>query len=401
MAPATKNDGTPSFGDPYEILNLEFGATDEEISKSYRRLALKYHPDKQRQQQKNNSLTAEEIQSKFHSLTEAKAFLLDAEHKDARQKYDAKRRSEISRKKEEFLREQNMSARRKRMRDELLAKEKSVSKGGEGGRSGSSKANEGISNFSRSSFMNNNYQSNTEKERIEKLRREGNKMRERYQTRVDEKEASIQKEMAGRKASLQERRIRLKWSRSRISISHSEESIALLLKQFGEVESVEFIGAKGNAALVTFVNASSCSPCVEAYLESDEMRATFVGQRKNNELKSVPTKSHSLQRSHDFEDLDERKIRQAAEREALLREMERDDMGLSSSTEKEKKRVGLNQKASTLEETEQKLQQEGRIYPLKFPIDDRDIGLSPMQRLEKFEKMLLPLCVLSNSMGNS
>jgi len=38
--------GTTSGRDPYKVLGLESTATDEEIKKAYRRLAMKYHPDK-------------------------------------------------------------------------------------------------------------------------------------------------------------------------------------------------------------------------------------------------------------------------------------------------------------------------------------------------------------------
>jgi len=32
--------------DPYRILSLEVGATDQEIKKAYRKASLKWHPDK-------------------------------------------------------------------------------------------------------------------------------------------------------------------------------------------------------------------------------------------------------------------------------------------------------------------------------------------------------------------
>ena len=30
---------------PYEVLGLSYGATDEEVTKAYRKLVKKYHPD--------------------------------------------------------------------------------------------------------------------------------------------------------------------------------------------------------------------------------------------------------------------------------------------------------------------------------------------------------------------
>jgi molecular chaperone DnaJ len=63
--------------DYYEILGVEKGASDEEIKKSYRKLAVKYHPDKN-----PDSKDAEE---KFREATEAYEVLKDA---DKRRKYD-------------------------------------------------------------------------------------------------------------------------------------------------------------------------------------------------------------------------------------------------------------------------------------------------------------------------
>ena len=112
--------GQPSI-DPYDALGIAFGASEAEITKAYRKLALKLHPDKQRP-----GLTAkvqEEIAKQFHDIKEARAFLLDVEHAEDRRQYDARRESERIRRETEAERERHMSDRRKRMRDQLREKE--------------------------------------------------------------------------------------------------------------------------------------------------------------------------------------------------------------------------------------------------------------------------------------
>lgn len=64
--------------DYYEILEVTRTATSDEIKKSYRRLAVKFHPDK-------NPDNKEESEEKFKEATEAYSVLSDA---DNRRKYD-------------------------------------------------------------------------------------------------------------------------------------------------------------------------------------------------------------------------------------------------------------------------------------------------------------------------
>ena len=54
--------------DYYEVLGVERGASDAELKKAYRRLAMKYHPDR------NKAPDAEE---KFKEIAEAYAVLSD------------------------------------------------------------------------------------------------------------------------------------------------------------------------------------------------------------------------------------------------------------------------------------------------------------------------------------
>src|ERR1044072_1650826 len=63
--------------DYYEVLSVSRTATDQEIKSAYRRLAVKYHPDKN-----PNDASAEEM---FKEAAEAYSVLSDA---DQRQRYD-------------------------------------------------------------------------------------------------------------------------------------------------------------------------------------------------------------------------------------------------------------------------------------------------------------------------
>src|SRR3989338_7703569 len=66
-----------AYKDYYEILGLKKDATEEQIKKAYRKLAMKYHPDRN-----HNNKSAEE---KFKGINEAYAVLSD---KDKRKQYD-------------------------------------------------------------------------------------------------------------------------------------------------------------------------------------------------------------------------------------------------------------------------------------------------------------------------
>ena len=61
--------------DYYEILGLTKGASVDEIKKSYRGLAMKYHPDRVAADQKK------EAEEKFKEISEAYAVLSDTKKK--------------------------------------------------------------------------------------------------------------------------------------------------------------------------------------------------------------------------------------------------------------------------------------------------------------------------------
>ena len=72
-----KGCGEVSKRDFYDVLGISKGATNDEIKKSYRKLAMKYHPDKN----PNNN----EAEAKFKEISEAYEILSSPEK---RQKYD-------------------------------------------------------------------------------------------------------------------------------------------------------------------------------------------------------------------------------------------------------------------------------------------------------------------------
>ena len=69
--------------DYYEILGIEKTASEEEIKKSYRKLAVKWHPDK-------NPNNKEEAEKKFKELSEAYGVLSDSEKRNIYDKYGEK-----------------------------------------------------------------------------------------------------------------------------------------------------------------------------------------------------------------------------------------------------------------------------------------------------------------------
>ena len=73
---------------PYTVLEIEFGASDDDIAKAYKKLMLQLHPDKQPTDQSTEE--AEEVSKRFHDVMGAKSFLLDGEHLTSRREYDAR-----------------------------------------------------------------------------------------------------------------------------------------------------------------------------------------------------------------------------------------------------------------------------------------------------------------------
>src|ERR671928_149456 len=70
--------GSSTKRDYYEVLGVARGASDEDIKKAYRRLALQYHPDRNK---------APEATQRFKEATEAYQILSDAEKRSVYDRY--------------------------------------------------------------------------------------------------------------------------------------------------------------------------------------------------------------------------------------------------------------------------------------------------------------------------
>jgi DnaJ family protein C protein 17 len=356
----------PAKGNPYTILSLPNFATQSQIKKSFRQLSLKYHPDKR--EQNLSKAQHDNLDHQFISVQEARDFLLNTDFKHDKNQFDAKLKSETLRKQEEERRDAAMSSKRKRMRHDLESKIQNLKTDAGGG------AGAGVDDGREE-----------ESQGYQDLKRDGVRMREEFgqRTRTAEEKLAARARKK-QKSQLENRQVRVKWSRKKMG-GQSDEMIAKLMKRFGALAHVELIGAKGNSALVTFQDDSSCKPCVDFYLHSDELRASYVNvEKRKDEEGSIPL-TDTLNRDRDRESVEERKLRQAAEREVLLRNMElgeendQEESGFQGN--KEMKDDGLSSKKLS------------HLFPPTFPACKQptlDGSLpSPLERLQLLEREIL------------
>ncbi|GMT00347.1 hypothetical protein PENTCL1PPCAC_22521, partial [Pristionchus entomophagus] len=100
--------------DPYAVLELQRGCSEGDIQKAYKKQCLKWHPDKNRDNE-------EEASKRFILAKEAFELLFD---KTARSEYDRKKESERVRDEKQRERMQKADGERKRFMEDLERREK-------------------------------------------------------------------------------------------------------------------------------------------------------------------------------------------------------------------------------------------------------------------------------------
>ncbi|KAG5185002.1 hypothetical protein JKP88DRAFT_348407 [Tribonema minus] len=295
--------------DWYATLGVTKDATDEAIQKSYRKLALKCHPDKNPDKPEAAAL--------FDTLTRTKDFLLDSE---TRREYDAKRQAAEARARLKEQRDKGMGERRRRMKAELEARERKLAAAA-AAPGGAQRGGSGAKSV------------------LDRLKEEGRARREAAAAAQAARDAAAASSGARKRprseagAELEERQVRVKWSRRRCS--HGDDTLAVLFGRYGSVTAVSLTGTKGNSALVTFATPEAASAAAAALSNDDTLRATRVrgGDR------AIPSHdadgdsgggggsgSGGAERGcvdhKDYESVVMMRMRQAAERQRLIREME-------------------------------------------------------------------------------
>ena len=342
--------GGPSCGDPYEILGLERSASTAEVQTKSRKLLLKCHPDKRR-----NDADHAALDKLFHDVQQAKTFLLD---ESKRRKYDAAWEAD----KERYSRLD--AKRRKNLSDfeanlERAAKEKEMRK--------------------RPLHQKYNKNKRNEKdEHINNLKKENEKWRQNLYEEVSREQNRYETEKRASKKSRTDQshlhQVRLKWSRKKLGTSFLEHDLVQYLKSkfpSVEIKNVELLGNKGNAALVTLNNPSDCDTLILGLINCNEMRAIKLDEQHNNEeMKNVDEKS-SFTKSETSEEI---MLRRAAEREILLRHMERGDSDASPYDSNKTKTFSS-------------------AFPPRFPVqtNNNETILEPLQRLQNEEERILKL----------
>jgi hypothetical protein len=275
-------------------MGLSPGASSEDIKKAYRQLSRKLHPDKMVKASDADKAAAE---VKFTRVQAANDFLTDATQRGLFDAAEERKASSVKRKDE---REGAMDDRRKAMKRRLDEQESAARRGGAQG----------------SAPSNRKTEADLRRANVERRDAHGAQHSRRA---ADAAEAALRSRE--HRDGHDRRSVSVKWQRK--VHSFSVDDLAALFRPFGEVVSVSFEGAKGNAAKVVFETPEAAAAAA-ARSNTDSLRVVGVGAKNRawETLVSSPFVAPSgLGSARDSESVENYTARRAAERDRLARQM--------------------------------------------------------------------------------
>ncbi|KAL1513110.1 hypothetical protein ABEB36_002572 [Hypothenemus hampei] len=270
--------------DLYEILNIDSSSSTTEIKKAYRKNALQCHPDK-------NPDDAEAAK-KFHQLSKILEILTD---EAARSAYD----KVLKGKKLAALRHRELDSKRRKLKEDLEAREKSAV----GFKQGKSEAQK-------------------LKEEIERLRKEGSK-------EVEEEIQNVLKAVREEKNKVETQwdssnnRIKIKWHTEKKDPNnggYTPELLHRFLSKYGEIQALVMSPKKRGSALVEFKDQKAAEMAVdfEKGLLENPLSLEWINGRPNT---SSNKPKSNLIKDTDFESVTLMNMRRAEERKRLIAKM--------------------------------------------------------------------------------
>ncbi|CAB4003191.1 dnaJ homolog subfamily C member 17 [Paramuricea clavata] len=297
----------------YELLGVDRNASEKEITKAYRKKALKCHPDKN-----PDNPNAAEL---FHKLSKAFEVIGNPKAKAA---YDAT----LKAKERARLRVQAFDSKRKKFKEDLEDREKS----------------------SQDDYVKDEVLVKNLEQEIERLREEGLKILQREQELIKQQ---IEEERKRTEASVGTEedfnftpKLKIRWKcqkNDNTNGGYSSELLQSMFRKYGEIENLLVSSKKAGSAIIEFKDFKSAEMAIEnergnpanplriTWLEGAVPKVTHDERHDSSSAKVdapinvTSTSEDNLVSGRDFESLVMRKLRQAEERKRLCEELANED----------------------------------------------------------------------------
>jgi len=286
--------------DLYELLSVSMDSTEQEIKKSYRRLALSCHPDK-------NPDNPQAIE-RFHQLSKALEILTDSTAKDAYDRLLKARKATI-------IRHRKLDQKRQKLKDQLEARERAAKE-------------ETLSEAEATDRLNRE---------IERLRKEGSKQLEAENEILRQKIEEEIKQLSQIRLNKSKLMPKIKVIKKSKTFEFTDQNLRQYFKDFGEIDCL-VLTKNNKRALIEFTDYNQT---LNAYESRDQFRDVSIeligdipednrNESQTKDLSNDKTSEQSIDSnifekpiySTDYESLVLMNLRRAEERKQLIKQME-------------------------------------------------------------------------------